>query len=751
MQISSKFRSLIQLLSIFLLSSSLFIYEVLITRMLSTILMYHFVFLTTSLAILGIGIGGIILYKSEKNYSFQGLSVALALSYLTVVLLVYKFPYIKIYIFYSVILSVPFVIGGMILALTFLRKSQISNKIYFADLFGSAIGSIMVILLMDNLGFMSTVFIISGITLLSALLFDFAIQDCKNKKIVLILLLFIIVLLMEKNTVLKLEEGFTSYFKSPVTVIDYLQKTKGVDVKIEYTKWDSVSRTDVINNGKSEKLIITDGGSSAPMVKFNGDFSKVAYLKDEIGFLPFALGDNTDTLIIGSGGGKDILYAIFGNSKSIDAVEINPSTIDAISKFRSFNGDIYNYPGVKLHIDDGRNFIEKTDKKYNNIYLSMVMTKAVNNGGLSFTENYIFTKEAFRSYFNHLKDDGYLSFMFHGPNDSLRAINTGIEVLLEMGVKGSDISKYFAVISHEGHSIKDNRQSLDMPIVIFKKTPFTNEEAQRLYKKSKEQNRIIVNLPGITQMNIYNDLTHGKIELHEIYKQMPINIKPTTDNKPFFYDFNKGIPLQLLGLAIVVFVIINFMFKKLGMKRTNNSLIYYFSAIGIGFMMVEIPLIQKSILFLGNPSRAFSYILFSLLISCGLGSYFSKGEIFNKSIKKRNIIFILIPMLIIALQIWFPKMIVYFRGEGELVKLFILTISLFSLGFFMGMAFPQGIEKLNIKNKQDDIPLMWGINGIMSVAGSVFSLIFSMILGYEVTMSFGAVIYLSLFIFNPLK
>ncbi|MTI48540.1 hypothetical protein [Sporosalibacterium faouarense] len=741
--------TLIKLLGIFLLSTSLFVYEVLVTRLFSTILYYHFVFLTVSIAILGIGFGGIIIYKFKRNYSISLLSLILSLTYIICILIIYKLPFLDSFLFYAFLSSIPFVIGGAILSLLFLDGGSESNKLYFADLIGSTFGSILIIPMMDRLGFMVSVFVVSLIALIAAFLFASLKQEKKSKTVISFLVVIVLMLIVQKNYLNELERNFTSYITSTVTTIEHL-RNENKDVDIVYSKWDSISRTDVIEEENNIKTVITDGGASAPMIQFDGNIESIEYLKDRVNYLPFALGDNQDVLLIGPGGGKDVLLALLGGSKNIDAVEINPSTIEAVKEFSEYNGDVYNLEGVNLVIDDGRSFVETTEKKYNNIYLGMVMTNAVSNGGMGLSENYIYTKEAYKAYFNHLKKDGYLSLMLHSANDTLRAINTGIEVLEEMGIARGEVKKHFVVINSMTNDMsEEHKKTISMPVLIFKKEPFTNEEIESIFIEINNQNRVIVNLPDIKYTDIYDAYSKGDIELNDLYEQFPVNIKPTIDDKPFFYDTSKGIPDVIKALLIgVAFIIAIGGYWAISRNRQITKSIIYFSLIGFGFMLIEIPLIQKSILFLGNPTRAFSYILFALLLSCGIGSYFSNKRIVNISIRGRQIIFILIPALTIVFQFILSTLINDLSSLDQVGKFIVLTAILFPLGFFMGMAFPKGIKKLNDSGFDNHIPLIWGVNGVMSVAGSAVALALSMTIGFTFTIIFGGLMYLAIFAFK---
>lgn len=738
-----KLNNIINITGVFLLSLSLFMYEVIITRLLSTILAYHFVFITISFSILGLGIGGLLVYKSKINFKINKISFILSIIYIFIILVIYKLPYVNIFLLYSIISSLPFILGGIVLSKLFLDENKISNKLYFSDLIGSAIGSLVIIYFMDTYGFMITVFIISSISMVASLIFSIRNKD-KLSIIILLAFLTLISLVNEKNNLLRLEQNFTSYLTSPITVIEYFRKKGAEDVNPIFTKWDSISRTDVIKESERQMTIITDGGASTTMVKFNDKLEELNYLKNDASYIPFSIGKSNNTLIIGSGGGKDVLYALLSGSKNIDSVEINPSTIKAVNYFKEFNGDIYNYDGVNLYIEDGRNFVEKTVKKYDKIYLSMVMTNSVNNGGMSFSENYIYTEEAFKRYFEILKDDGHLIFMFHSIQDMLRGINTGLKSLKDLGIENEKLKDQFiAINSFTNKEIKLHGNKITMPIIIFKKTPFTNNEIKNISKSIDLQDREVINLPTVKYFDIYQLLSEEGVTIKDLYKVTPFNIEPTTDNKPFFYDFSKHLPLSLISFLIFMILIVLKLLIKLRKNKKIMKHVMYFSLIGIGFMLIEIPLIQKSILYIGNPAKAFSYILFSILLSSGLGSYFSNKKIFNIKINGKKIIFILIPIIALWSYYLLSNTMFNFIDISMTNKLLLFFILLFPLGFFMGMALPHGIRDLATKELQKYIPLVWGVNGILSVFGSVLALAISMSYGYNITIAIGALTYLS--------
>lgn len=782
----TKHRKLFVILGLFLVTSSMFVYEVLTTRLFSTVLVYHFVFLVTSLAILGSGIGAILVFFLEnklkifedRTRAISLFTFVLSLSYLVITLLIYKLPYISPYIIYSIMSCIPFIFVGIVLSLIFKEYKDIGHKLYFADLLGSSIGSLGILVLMDGLGFIGTLIIISIMGILAALIFSISWENNKfeilsvrfrrhhvvtlsmdNKKfkaLSIILIATFILISFNRPFIENFEKDFTAYITSPNTVISYWNDTMDRNVSIEYTRWDSISRTDVIDIGNpNRKTIITDGGASAPMVRYDGNIESVDYLKENIEYIPFSIGNNDNALLIGSGGGEDVLLALLGDSKKIDAIEINPSTIDAVEKYKDFNGGIYDLEEVTLYIEDGRKFINTTEEKYDHIYLGKVFSGVVDNSAAMLSENYIYTEEAYKEYLDHLNDNGKLTFVFNDMRELFKSINTMTKVLVERGVNKEDITKHFIAVNSYSKEISEGlKGKIYMPIVIYKETPFTSEESNVAMELIKNQNREIINLPYHEQRNeikLYEYYGNGQITYDKLVDAFAFNAEATTDNKPFFYDYDKGISKKLLYLFLGVLALGLILIASVYNNKNLRKISIYFSIIGLGFMLVEVPFIQKTILFMGSTTKAFSFILFSLLSGAGIGSYVSSSNIIEKINKKRDYIFLIIGVVNTILAFVSPVIFNTFAGVGVLQKFFIVFILIFPLGIFLGMPFPRGIKKISQQITPNGVPLAWGINGIMSVVSSILSLVISMEFGFNVALLLGTLFYLILFIKNPLK
>lgn len=302
------------LLSLLLVSASLFIFQVTITRIFSPILQYHFVFLLTSMAIFGLGVGGFIVYRLAKKTKTNQLILnlplwllVLASSYILSFSLIYKLPFMNFYPLYSIIAALPFVVGGIFIANVFMLMSKHSHKLYFADLTGAGMGSLLVVALINQWGPVNTVLVISGFSILSALLLSFYLLEKRQIVVIIGVALSIGLIGAYQPCVRQFEKRFTGYYTSPVTLLNTLRSANSNHFLKDWT-WDAYSRTDVIETESSQgaKIVSIDGGSNSEIIQFDGDFSKVQHLKSDLNYIPFAVGKNEKALLIGPGGGKDI-------------------------------------------------------------------------------------------------------------------------------------------------------------------------------------------------------------------------------------------------------------------------------------------------------------------------------------------------------------------------------------------------------------------------------------------------------------
>jgi MFS family permease len=739
--------------SLFLTSISLFVYEVTTTRIFSPVLRYHFVFLLTSMAIFGLGVGGVIAYYWFRRFGEQritahlpGWQLVLAASYILSFSLMYKLPFITFSITYALIAALPFVAGGISVSLLFMIMPENSNILYCADLMGAGIGSAVVIVFLNRLSVVTTVLIITGFAAVSALILTVFLGERKQAVIPLAILLVFSFLGISQPLIRQFERRFTGYFTSPLTMLTRLRVSNQAH-RLEDWVWDAFARTDLIDaeSYPRSKLLTIDGGSTSEMIRFNGNLSEVNYLRRDLEFLPFALGPNRSVLLIGPGGGKDIVLSLLGGSQEIHAVEINPGTIRLARKYASYNGGIYDREEVRVHVQDGRNFVQQSRRTYDLIYLARVMSDAAGIVGHALAENFIYTREAIRDYWGRLADDGKLTFVLHGDQDLARLLRTVRLALEEEGLTESQVKARVAVADHGSHP----GEGTHMPLVVIQKSPLGEQEISSLNRWVEAGGHQLVYLADGGHESFWQRYIRGTlISITPSGRTRKTRLTPTTDDRPYFYDFMPGIHNDLLViLAAVVLIFLVFFrpsLQKGGLRRSP----YYFIGLGLGFMLIEIPLIQQFTLFLGHPTRSFFFTLVSLLAGGGLGSL--AGGWRRLRWKRRYLPLCLVSLTASGVYGSFQMVIGGWPVPSAGLRAALVVLLTFPLGFFMGMPFPFGLKELKKENLEPVIPLMWGINGTMSVGGSTLAVILSMKVGSSYALMLGGAIYLALFWFMPL-
>ena len=744
------------MIGLFLTSISLFTYQVTLTRVFSPILRYHFVFLVTSMAIFGLGIGAIIAYRIGRKCSLaQVISqlpawlIILSSSFLLSFSLIYKLPFIKLTFLYSIIASVPYIAGGIFIALIFMQVAGDSHKLYFADLLGAAVGSAAVVYMLDKIGVANTVLITTGLTVLSAVIIGYFVLEKKQLLMPIGVAIAPGFIAIAQPAVRQFERQFTGYFTSPLTTLAAM-RAMNADHVLEDWSWDAFSRTDVVETGLSQtsKIVTIDGGANSEMLRFDGDLAKIKGLKADLNFVPFAFGKTGKTLLIGTGGGKDIVLALLGGSRDIDAVEINRGSIEMARRYALYNGNIYDRKEVNLFVQDGRNFVKKTSSQYDVIYLAQVMTQAAETIGYSLAENFIFTKEAVKDYWLALNESGKLSFILHDKHDLTRMLLTVVEALTDTGMPRSLISKQIVIVSSRAHG--DSADGIHMPLLMVKKGPYTPSEITDLQALIAAGRHRPVYIPNAVEDKFFKQLIDDpdSSTAESAYASGKENFSPTSDNKPYFFDYSNGVDYRLLlllaGVLLAGLLVFRPMFKRNQLKRCP----YYFIGLAVGFMLIEIPLIQKFTLFLGHPTRAYIATVISLLSGAGIGSLLSSRKYLQW--KGRYLPLLFVPILTAGVY----ALLHGFMNEwavSSLAARFAITFGLlFPLGFFMGMPFPLGVQTLKKEKKERAIPLAWGINGTLSIAGSVLAIIISMKLGFSYALGAGALVYLLLFFLMPL-
>jgi hypothetical protein len=763
-------------------SAALLMTELALTRIFSVTMYYHFAFLAISIALFGLSASGVLVYVLRRRLArwetFDLLAAgALLHSVATLVSLAYLVR-IRVGLDYSpqnlflmiaiyVLASLPFLTGGAVISLAFARLADRINVLYAWDLIGAALGCLLLIPLLNRLGAPGVVMTAATLSMAAALCF--AAPETRWR------VSFAALIILAVPTAAQLTG------REPFAVAD----TKGhLGDRVLFSKWNSFSRVAVydrphgdwslspsFNGPRIESLFMDiDSAASTPIVKATGQLSDARYLRYELTALGYHLVEQPtgfSALVIGPGGGRDLLSALVFGATRVDGVEINPIIASDVmlDRFRAYSGGIYQDQRVSIHVDDGRSFVRRSPARYDVIQASLVDTWAATAAGAyTLTENSLYTAEAFGEYMDHLTDRGLLTIT-RWVFDGLRLVSLAQEAC---AARGLDASKHLAIVRYDR-----------VATFLLKKTPFTESEVAKLRQIAHDLEFTILYAPGIESDPVAAEpvemvrtrtsaADYRRLILtgdrEQFFADYPLDIRPTTDDRPFFFHttrlanqfetafgktmlFGNGLSalLTLFGISGALVVIFVLGPLVIGADRPGAGWLVwlaYFGALGAGFMLLEVALLQQFVLLLGHPVYSLTVTLFSLLLGTGIGSLISRriGTDRVKTITRRALGGIALAAL--AAPFLVPRLIDVAIPWPLPFRIGLAVVILLPLGVLLGMPLPGGMRLLAAR-RPDIIPWGWGLNGAFSVVGATLAIFIAMNWGFSTALVTAAIIYAS--------
>jgi hypothetical protein len=549
-----------------------------------------------------------------------------------------------------------------------------------------------------------------------------------------------------------------------------------------FSKWNSFSRVAVYDRPhgdwslsptftgtRGDSLFMDiDSAASTPILRGTGNATDAAYLKYELTALAYHLVEQRKgfrALVIGPGGGRDLVSALVFGARQVDGVEINPIIVQDVmlGRFRDYSGGIYAHPRVRVHVDDGRSFVRRSGEQYDVIQASLVDTWAATAAGAyTLTENSLYTSEAFGEYLDHLTDDGYLTIT-RWVFDGLRLVSLAQDACAERGL---DAARHLAIVRHGR-----------VATFLLKKTAFTAPEVAHLERVSRDLGFSVLYAPGLqaplvveeppemqrtgTSAADYRRLILAP-DRDAFYASYPLDIAPTTDDRPFFFHttrlkdqfqvafgrsmlFGNGLSALLTLMGISGVLVLLFVLGPLAIEGGRpeagwGEWLGYFASLGAGFMLIEVALLQQFVLLLGHPVYSLTVTLFSLLLGTGLGSLVSRrvAPAGVRRVGSVAIFFVVaasfvaaaaLPAIIDAAIAW-PL-----AGRAALAAALMTPI-----GVLLGVPLPSGMRIL-AERRPDLIPWGWGMNGAFSVVGATWAVFIAMNWGFSTTLLAGSLVY----------
>jgi hypothetical protein len=740
------------LLVIFLLSLVGLAYEVTLTRLFSVIFQYHYVFLIVSISIAGLSVGAAAAtWRAQRtrdaNYWSQMLRAALLLVLLLVVVgvligLVTSSSQMLLILLAALL---PFVVIGFMNATLFARFAREGGTLYAADLAGGAVGVTVALAGIGWLGAFDAVFALAAASAAVAVVIGWI--NANRSQVIIAVTLTVLVtvgtLINHQTQGFAFSPGRISDAPPDKTMMRVLQDPTAAIVE---TRWDPFARLDTVVTGDdSLRYVFTDAGAGSIMLRYDGDDADIAWMRSDIEYLPFAADAEppASVLILGAGAGRDILMAKLAGAESITAVEINPTLVQLTQDAASYNGGVYELPGVQTVIMDGRNYVERSTSQYDLIYANVVYSQAAAPGHSGLSENYIFTREALRAYWQHLADDGRMGFVTHQGIEGIRLVIAALDMLQAEGLTIAEALQRVSMAS-----LAFGEPETRTTVILVQRQPWTQATASAYAAEVHSRNSGALYLPFYQELG-FESLAAGLISLEGyIASNTDFNYAPSTDDRPFFYQLRPGLPpglsdLLLIGLlltaAYLSWLVFFFVRRDEGQWK-RASLAPYFALLGVAFLLVEIPQIQRFSLLLGQPVLALVTVIGTLLISSGLGSLFSSRLELLRLPRAVMRLCIALSIMVFVTTWLYPLIIQWALPFDLSIRVLVTALALMPLGLLMGIPFPSGLRVAHQADPKG-IAAFWGANAIASVLGSALAMVLAVWMGFSATLWIGALLY----------
>jgi predicted membrane-bound spermidine synthase len=682
-----------------------------------------------SVALLGWGLGGFALHalrhRLPPTRERAGLFTLLYATSLPVGLwLIVRLPFLPDRLAYYFLISLgPFLLAGAALSTVFDLHREKTGTLYFADLLGAGTGALLVTWLLAWLGGEGTV--------LACALFPLGAAVCFSPRLAIRASSLAALMLLGIAT-----HESTGFFKikSAPTKGMYRHMAEHPGTRVAMTGWNAYSRIDAVTGFPHPYLarLYIDSDAWTSLLRWDGRLESAAFSRNWFRALPFRLApERPQTLVIGPGGGSDVLVALGAGSAKVTAVELNPLMLRFVRHFGAEGGNLYDHPQVEAVLSEGRTLVRRTDRRFDVILLGFVDSwAAVASGGLSLSENHLYTVEAFHDYCERLTSDGMLVIL-RWDVDIPRLVSNAVALL------GAEEAGRRLLVLLERRGTEEEPPQM---IFILRRRPFT--EAETAAAMAFSQARPVI-VPGRHVEAPYADLLAGRKTMAEYVAEADSRVDPVTDDRPFFFARQKpwGLPgsMSLAFLTILLplsLLCLAFVAKGRpdgASPRAYRASVVYFAGLGLGFIAVELSLLQHLTLLLGHPIFTLSVLLFTLLLAGGLGSSRSGGV-------RPPVVCAWVAGLGAVYALGLPRVIPALLPLALPARLAVAVLLIAPLGFAMGMPFPRGLV-LAAKTGLPAPPFYWGLNGILSVAGSLATMVVAVTSGFTAAMLGGCLCY----------
>lgn len=721
-------------LSLGLLASSVIAYQIVLTRLFSFLLQYHYSFLVVSGAVFGLGLGALAVSRlgaDDAASRIAALALATSASICLSGAFILQAPRSGV-VLLLVVAGAPLVAAGAYLALLFRTWGHDSQKLYFWDLSGAALGTAWIVPAMDlgpgALGLCASV--AAGAGALAGTI-------TPRRRLWLVASGACLAVSLVATTVLDIDiDELAMAADKPMFRGLRAQHNPG---RIVETSWSAYARTDLVDRtGDTGLNLYLDGAAGSYLFRFDGDLRRLFFLRREAACFPYYFGPRGRVLIIGPGGGVDVLFALLTGWRQIDGVEVNPDVVRMVRSRPRYSGHLYDLANVEIHVGDGRAYLARGDDLYDLISLPLVYAEAADLIGYQLTENYLFTREAFALYFEHLTPGGRLCLVLHDHALMVRAVATLDDLWREQGAAPGTVLDHLVVVNGTRASRDTGR--VQRPVLLIQQTPFEPETLDTLMATAEELELEVFFAPGIREPAPLGSLRSGALHAPGI------DVTPVTDDRPYFYDVTPGVDGKLLAALAaaatltVILVAMGLHSCKLADSESDAQVfVALAAALGTGYMLIEIFLLQRLTLVLGHPILALVVTLFGLLLATGIGAVL--GQRLPLTSGRGLGLALLGCALGVGLLPLAPGLLDQAQGWPLTGRCAASLLVVMPTGVLLGLPFPAALTQAKDAG-EGAIPWMWTVNGAASVLGSLGAVVIAVAVGSRWIPIAGGVCYL---------
>lgn len=740
-------------------------FQVVFTRLLSSVVAYHFSFLAISLALVGTGAGALLIYVRPAWFDRRSLQATLVRWTTIYAVLLILAPFLLVRLDYTlehgntfgfavnlflacVLATAPALAAGVVVALAIRGYTTSVSRVYAADLVGAGIGAVAVVPLLR----FPAPNVIVGLGLVAALAaVCFARSDLKLVRPGLIALCAGVAVLVCAGVtgVLHLPPGYAS---GGSRVAD---------------RWTPLSRVEGYRMPRGSPSVVFYDRVFSPVAIVRGHrlptWKELLLGPPSIGY---ALTGPGHALVIGGGGGRDIYNALTSGQR-VDVIELNDGIRRVVDDdLKAVSGSPYSRPGVSTTIGDGRAILAQRDTKYNQIHLGFTDTLSAGAAqGFALTENNLYTVEAFDEYLSHLAPKGILNVSRLERLVGDEAIRATVLTMAALERHGVQHPERNIVVIRGTDAVGTSTAPYET--VLARLEPWNDRELAEIRHLAKTRGDGVAFAPGGPYYGAWRQLA-AATSWHTFCNDYPMNVCPPTDDKPFFFNMRRlnevaasqdgyhyGIdPYDLLLLTLGILVVLSVVGMILPLKlarprsRPPTRDLAYFVSIGLGFMLVEVVFIQRFVLFLGFPTYALSVVLFALLLFTGVGAAFSAKV--AKSRRGMVVVLAAIVGLVMIAAFALQPLLRELIGLPFSARVGLTILLLMPFGLALGMPMPLGLTRFRSRCP-DGVPFAWGVNGVASVLASVLGVVIAINFGFLVASLVAAVCYLAALVLIPVR